>query len=120
VFVSAERECRFLPSPSELLAFAKLASDVSDADAAWIWVQEFLEMHGVEGRTKTGAMRVEHGKVIQSQDTPAPDIPRPIAQTLILLGGSVRRGLERVQATGIENYGFLRREFIAAYEKTRN
>lgn len=118
-FALAERDFSFMPVPAELRRLAGIHPDnaLIATDRAWKWVMEYLRDHGATGEPKPGKLRHEVDRIVLEEETPAPEIPAEIRYTLEVLGGTVRFGLERIQATEPVQFGWLRREFDAAYQR---
>jgi hypothetical protein len=94
------------------------------ADEAFGWAMSYLRNHGVDGRVKLGRL-LEHQDGDQSPNpkfapnTPAPEIPTPIASALTAIGGTVRQGLERLNLATASETSFIKREFTQAFSRAR-
>jgi hypothetical protein len=88
------------------------------ADEAFTWAIKYLRNHGVNGRTKLGALICEdggRGGNTFAPDTPAPEIPAPVAAALAAIGGTLRQGFERINVATPTEMGFIKREFAQAH-----
>lgn len=88
-----------------------------EAEKAWTFVLVYLKDHGVEGRTKLGAVigSTEHSDPIYGMDTPAPEIPTDVHHVLQSLGGSVKGGLKHINEAEPSQVQWVKKSFMQAY-----
>jgi hypothetical protein len=100
---------------------AKLETIDADATAAWMWVQEYLQKHGPEGRALAGKVvkyDASGDPELWSPDIPAPKPDPRVEFSLIQLGGSFRRGLSVIAHTEPSRLRFVKNDFLQAYAQT--
>ena len=119
-FHEAEASLDFFPTPGKLMHLAESTRKQHwqfHCDAAWMWVHDYIREHGVTGRPKKVTVRDENGNSVGVQDVLAPQLHPVVVQTLVLMAGTTKTGLDAIAKMTAENFSFVRKKFDEAYER---